>query len=171
MKLLVILSTILAITLPNKAEVVSASDSFFHIKISAEVKSTPSEAYQQFLKVGDWWSSDHTWFGDAKNMRIEPRAGGCFCETSDQGDVMHMQVSAVFPNSEVRMLGGLGPLQMMGLSGAMSWKFVAKDEQTTEIIHEYRVNGGGQAELPKFAEIVNMVQELQVGLLAEKLAQ
>lgn len=171
MKPLLIAISLLLITLTNKAEVVSATDNYFHIKITAEVKATPSEAYAQYLKVGEWWSSDHTWFGDAKNMRIEAKAGGCFCETSEQGNVMHMQVSAVFPNSEVRMLGGLGPLQMMGLSGAMSWKFVAKDEQTTEIIHEYRVNGGGQTELPKFAEIVNKVQELQVSLLAKKLSK
>ena len=129
---------------PLKAELVEATDNFFHLKITAYVKANPAEAYAQFINVGQWWSSDHTWFGDAANMTIEPKAGGCFCEKSEGKEVMHMMVSAVFPDQEIRMLGGLGPLQMMALDGAMSWKFLPSDDGGTQIVHEYRVTGGGQ---------------------------
>lgn len=168
MKVLVVLF-VFCLTFSAYSEVVKATDSFFHIKIEARVKASPEESYAQFIRIGEWWSSDHTWFGDAKNMTLEPKAGGCFCEKSDGQEVLHMTVSGVFPNKELRMLGGLGPLQMLGLSGAMAWKFVEAEDGSTTIIHEYRVNGGGQDDLPKLAEIVDKVQTLQVSLLAKKL--
>ena len=97
----IVLLTLL-ITQTTNAEVITADDSFFHIKITADVKTSPDRTYEQFLKVGEWWSSDHSWFGDAKNMTIEAKAGGCFCEKSDMGEVMHMLVTGVFPNSKIR---------------------------------------------------------------------
>ena len=153
-----------------RAEVVTATDTYFHIKITNDVSVTPEVAYKQLLNVGEWWSSDHTWFGDAKNMYIEAKAGGCFCEKSEMGEVMHMMVTGVYPGSQLRLTGGLGPLQELGLHGAMTWKFGANDSGGTTITHEYRVNGGGVENLPGLAEIVNKVQTLQVNLLVNKLA-
>lgn len=166
-----LLTSVLLISPIIKAEVVKATDSFFHIRINQEVKVTPAIAYQQLLNIGDWWSSDHTWFGDAKNMYIEAKAGGCFCEKSELGEVMHMMVTGVYPDSQIRMTGGLGPLQELGLHGAMTWKFVANESGGTIITHEYRVNGSGVENLPGLAEVVNNVQTLQVSLLIKKLAQ
>jgi hypothetical protein len=168
MKVLVFIA-LLNSTFSSFAEVIKATDNFFHIKITADVNTNPSASYQQFIKVGEWWSSDHTWFGDAANMTIDARAGGCFCEKSNGNEVMHMLVTGVFPDQQIQMTGGLGPLQMMALDGAMSWQFRPGKNGGTEIIHEYRVTGGGQDDLPKFAEIVNKVQELQVSLLAKRL--
>ena len=168
---ILLLCSLLLPLMPVNAEVVSASDTFFHIKISDDVKVTPEVAYKQLLNIGEWWSSDHTWFGDAKNMYLEVRAGGCFCEKSEMGEVMHMQVTGVYPNAQIRMTGGLGPLQELGLHGAMTWKFVANEHGGTTITHEYRVNGGGVDDLPGLAEIVNKVQTLQVSLLVKKLSE
>ena len=68
-------------------------------------------------------------------MTIEAKAGGCFCEKSEEKEVLHMTVSYVEPNKEIRMVGGLGPLQMLGVHGGMSWKFEAIDANTTKILH------------------------------------
>ena len=154
-----------------RAELVSVTDTFFHIKITKDVKVAPEIAYKQLLNVGEWWSSDHTWFGDAQNMTIEAKAGGCFCEKSEMGEVMHMMVTGVYPGSQLRLTGGLGPLQELGLHGAMTWKFVANESGGTTITHEYRVNGGGQDNLSGLAEAVNRVQTLQVSLLVNKLSE
>jgi len=154
-----------------QAEVVQADERFFHIKIVREVSVTASDAYDQFIKIGEWWSSDHTWFGKASNMTIVEKAGDCFCEREGKREVLHMLISYVDPGKEIRMLGGLGPLQMMGLDGAMSWKFEDKTTGGSIITQEYRVNGGGQKDLPQLAAIVDKVQTLQTNLLVEKLAQ
>ena len=166
-----ILLAVIATTSMLKSEVISSDENAFHLKITQEVSATPSDAYTQFLNVGEWWSSEHTWFGDAKNMTIEPKAGGCFCERANGNEVMHMQVSAVFVDKEIVMLGGLGPLQKMGITGVMTWRFEMLESGKTQITNEYRVIGHGQDDMPGFAEIVNKVQTLQLGLLAKKLNQ
>ncbi len=166
-----VLCTILLLCPLHKGDVVSATDSYFHIRITEQVKVSPQVAYQQLIRVGEWWSSDHTWFGDARNMSIDARPGGCFCEKSELGEVMHMLVTGVFPDSQLRLTGGLGPLQELGLHGAMTWKFVANDSGGTTITHEYRVNGGGVEDLPGLAQVVNKVQTLQVNLLVKKLSE
>jgi len=154
---LILLSTVMV-----NAEVVDKAANGFHIKIEAEVNATREATYQQFLRIGQWWDGEHSWFGDASAFSIEPRAGGCFCEIKDGNSVMHMQVSFVKPGHEVRMLGGLGPLQMLGLHGAMSFSFESIKGRKTRIIHEYRVTGYAQGGLESLADVVNSAQAHQV---------
>jgi len=84
-------------------------------------------------------------------------------------EVLHMTVSYVNPNTEIRMIGGLGPLQMMGVQGGMSWKFNPLSELQTEIIHRYQVVGFMPDGLDKLAAIVDRVQMTQVNALVSKL--
>ena len=153
------------------AEVIDAADAGFHLEISREVAVTPAQAYAQFLRVHEWWDADHTWFGSAENLSIDPRAGGCFCERSGGREVLHMTVSYVDPGVELRMLGGLGPLQGMGLHGAMAWKFEAVDKGGTRIVHSYRVAGYASGGLRDLAAIVDRVQTGQVEGLRARLQQ
>ena len=151
-----------------QAEVLYAVDSGFHIRIAHEVKADPATAYAQFLRVGEWWNGDHTWFGKAENLSIEPWMGGCFCEAAGGKSAMHMTVSYVDPGREVRMIGGLGPLSGLGLDGAMNWMFEPLDNGGTRIVHNYRVTGYYPEGLQDLAKIVDQVQTLQVsGLLAK----
>ena len=119
------------------AEVMSRGDTGFNLRITGEVSAGPAEAYEQFLRINEWWRESHTWYGDADNLSIEPRAGGCFCEISGNNEVLHMLVTYVKPGEEVKMVGGLGPLQMMGIHGGMSWRFEAI-EGGTRIVQTYR---------------------------------
>ena len=153
----------------TEAKVVSSAANGFAIKIERIVKSTPEEAYQQFLNVGDWWNSDHTWFGDASKLYIKPKVNGCFCEIDGTNEALHMTVSYVKPNEEIRMIGGLGPLQMLGIHGGMSWKFEEADNKQTKITFSYQVTGYMDGGLDKLAPIVNKVQSIQLDGLAAKL--
>ena len=151
------------------AEVIDSDKNGFSIKIETHVKADAATSYQQFLRIGEWWNSDHTWFGKSENLRITPRAGECFCETSGDKEVLHMTVSFVNPNVEIRMIGGLGPLQMMGVHGGMSWKFEEIGPTETKIIHQYQVTGFATDGLDKLAPIVDSVQTIQVKALAAKI--
>ena len=160
---------LLLISFNVSAEVISADQHGFEINIEKIVRVDYKTAYQQFVKVGEWWDGDHTYFGDSKKLSIMPKAGGCFCEILDDKEVLHMTVSYVEPYKEIRMVGGLGPLQMLGVHGGMSWKFEVIDKNTTKVIHHYQVVGYMKGGFKSLAPIVDKVQTIQVMRLANKL--
>ncbi|XOV86300.1 MAG: SRPBCC domain-containing protein [Pseudomonadota bacterium] len=128
-----------------------------------------AEAYAQFLRVNEWWDGNHSWFGRAEGFSIDPRAGGCFCEVAGERSHLHMTVSHVDPGVEVRMIGGLGPLQDLALQGAMVWRFEALPEGGTRIIHSYRVSGYLKDGLTGLAPAVDSVQGIQFSRLVARL--
>ena len=148
------------------AELVSKDKYGFEVKIEKTVPVSTAVAYQQFLQVGQWWNGDHTWFGQSKDLYIEAKAGGCFCEKSGDKQALHMLVSYVDPNNELRMIGGLGPLQSMGVHGGMVWQFKKIDDSNSKIIFIYKVVGRMEGGLDKLAPVVANVLELQVNGLA-----
>jgi len=168
---LFLLFLITGISTPTNSEVLDKSASGFTIESSVAVDRPIEEAYQQFLNVGEWWDGDHSWFGSATNFYIEPQVGGCFCEVDGDRQAQHMVVSFIEPNQEVRMLGGLGPLQMMGVNGAMSWSFAMDENGLTTITHRYTVSGYYKDGLDKLAPIVDAVQTGQLMRLLEKLKE
>ncbi|MFT7245728.1 MAG: hypothetical protein ACI82A_003099 [Candidatus Azotimanducaceae bacterium] len=147
------------------AEVVHSTESGFEIKMSVSVPATPEQAYAQFLRVDEWWAPEHTWFGQSENLSIDPVAGGCFCEMDDGQSVLHMTVAYISPNREVRMQGGLGPLQQMGLHGVLTFKFIPISDNETKIVQLYRVTGYDPHGLKALAPIVDQVQALQLDRL------
>lgn len=124
--------------------------------------------------VGDvdrWWPKDHTWWGAESTLSIDARAGGCFCEIGRDGkqQAQHMTVGFVDPGKTLRLLGGLGPLQGMGLSGAMEFRLSPAKGGGTRIVLYYRAGGYTPDDLSKFAALVDKVQGLQLGGLADYL--
>ena len=79
-----------------------------------------------------------------------------------------MSVTFVDPGKLMRMTGGLGPLQGMGLHGALEWRFV-EENGGTRITLWYRAGGYAPDDLTKFVPVVDKVQGLQLGGLAEHL--
>ncbi|WP_206485453.1 hypothetical protein [Thalassotalea sp. G2M2-11] len=155
----------------TQAEVINANHNGFQLLIKQEVPVSQARAYQQFIRISEWWHSEHTWFGNAKALSITPEVGGCFCERNGKQQALHMTVSYVVPEQEIRMIGGLGPLQMLGVQGGMSWKFNAISPTTSEIILHYQVTGYMPEGLDKLAPIVDKVQQEQVARLVSTLEQ
>ena len=79
-----------------------------------------------------------------------------------------MTVVFVDPGKTLRMTGGLGPLQGMGLSGALEWRF-AEEKGGTRITLWYRAGGYTPDDLGKFVPVIDKVQGLQLGGLADYL--
>lgn len=159
----------LAVLLPAvaAAEVKDAAPSGFTLENSAWVPVAPEAAWTHLVDdVGRWWPADHTWWGDASKLSIRAEAGGCFCEIDGQRQAWHMTVSFADPGKLMRMTGGLGPLQGMGLHGALEWRFAAEGEGT-RITMWYRAGGYAPDDLSGFAPIVDRVQAQQLGALAE----
>lgn len=161
---------LLAFFLPtiSLADVVNKGEAGFNLRITGNVNTTPAEAFAQFIQIGEWWVKSHTWFGNADNLSIDARPGGCFCEKSGDREALHMLVTYVDPGQELKMVGGLGPLQMMGLQGGMSWRFEATDTGT-RITQTYNVSGYAPGGLSDIADIVDAVQTQQLNALVNKL--
>ena len=151
------------------SQVIDSDKHGFQIKIESQVNVDKATAYQQFINIGQWWSADHTWFGEANNLSIDAKLGGCFCEIAGDKQALHMTISYVDGNNEIRMIGGLGPLQMMGITGGMAWKFDAIDATHTKITLHYQVTGYVKGGLTKLAPLVDKVQQLQVTRLTNLL--
>ena len=149
------------------AKVVDSSAAGFTIENTVIVPADADTAWIALVNhVDEWWPKDHSWFGKAGKFSIDARAGGCFCEVVDkQQQAMHMTVSMVVAGVKLRMLGGLGPLQGMGVSGAMDWKFDPA-EGGTRITLRYVAGGYTSIDLVKFAKVVDEVQGVQLGGLA-----
>lgn len=122
------------------------------------VNAPPAKVYETMLSVGSWWNPEHTYSGDAKNLSIDARAGGCFCEQlKNGGAVEHLHVVYVDPNHLLRMTGGLGPFQAAGVGGSMTWSLTAADAGT-RVRFTYVVGGYMPGGFEKIAPLADGMQ-------------
>ena len=150
---------------PANGAVVSATDSGFEVLENVSVSAPPKEAYARLLNVGAWWNKEHTLSGDAANLSLDARPGGCFCERlRDGGGVQHLSVVYVAPNQTLRLTGGLGPLQALGVAGSMTITLTPSGDTTT-ISLRYRVGGYTSDGISKWAVPVDGVLGEQLGRL------
>lgn len=169
---LALMSLLAAVPDPAVAEVVDSTEDGFTIENRQTVPVESTAAWQALVAdIDRWWPKDHSWWGAASRLSIDPRAGGCFCEIADDGrQALHMTVTFVDPGKTLRLLGGLGPLQGMGLHGAMEFRLEPAPEGAgTVIALRYRVGGYGPEDLRTLAPVVDRVQSAQLGGLAEYL--
>lgn len=130
----------------------------FGVRYELVIKAPPEKVYAAAVReIGSWWDPAHTYSGDSKNLSIEARAGGCFCEKlPGGGGVQHMTVVYLAPGRAVRMTGGLGPLQSAGVAGSMAWTFTAA-EGGTKLEISYNVGGSMPGGFEKVAPVVDGV--------------
>lgn len=172
-RLLVAAAIVLAFTTPAHAEVKDAAPSGFTIENTVVVPVDATTAWSALVgEVDAWWPEDHSWWGADSRLSIEQRAGGCFCEIAGDRQAQHMTVTFVEPGKLLRMTGGLGPLQGMGLHGALEFRLEPVESEaapSTRITMYYRAGGYSLDDLSAFAPVVDQVQAQQLGGLAEHL--
>ena len=170
-----ILCVVVFLCLPARAgaDVVDVSAAGFTLRTAIEVQAPAARVFDTIVNVGGWWDGEHTYSGDAKNLSIEARAGGCFCERlSDGGSISHMTVVYAAPGRTLRLAGGLGPLQELAVTGVMTWA-LSDTPAGTRIEMTYAVGGyaPGTGRLQQLAPLVNGVIDAQVQRLRAALAQ
>jgi hypothetical protein len=160
-KLMFLLLTVL----PCSAEVKFISDTGFIVENKIHTSKSSEFAWQTLVeKVEQWWPKDHTWWGEKGQLSIGSKAGECFCETSGDNSAEHMRISFVEKNKLMRMTGGLGPLQGMGMYGALEWQF-SEVAEGTQITLSYKVTGINPDGFAQLAPIVSSVQSVQLNAL------
>ena len=139
------------------AEVKDAAANGFTTVNEVVIAAGRAEAWVAAMRVGSWWSSDHTISGDASRLSIQPIMQGCFCESlGKQAGVVHLVVTMVNPTHMLRLTGGLGPLGLMGVDGNMTWEFEG-DEKSTRVRFTYAVGGYSATGLDEIAPTVDVV--------------
>ena len=156
-----------------EAEVVAADARGFVSEHVLVLQADPASAYSALTaEIASWWDPAHSYSGVGANFSLDARAGGCFCEAlPDGGSVMHMQVVYAAPGELLRLEGGLGPLQGMGVSGAMTFGLEAMADGRTRLTYRYVVSGYAPDGLAALAEPVDQVQLGQLQRLAAYLAR
>ena len=164
MRLLALLAIAL-LPLAGWAEV-KVSPAGFVIRHDITIAAPPARVYSALVQeVGSWWNPSHSFTGDAKNLSIDARPGGCFCEKyPNGGGVEHMRIVHVAPDRLLRMAGGLGPLQAYGLAGSLGWRLSA-DGSGTKLELSYTVGGFMPDGFEKIAPAVDRVLGEQAGRL------
>lgn len=150
-----------AVAAPARAEVMSSGANGFVVRQVVSVPVASDQAWTRFVKIGSWWNGEHTYSGNPKNLTLRPQVGDCWCEKTPTGGIEHMRVVYVARNTMLRLHGGLGPLQEMGISGAMTIAFEA-DGPSTKVTMTYAVGGYAPSGLGPLAPLVD-------GVLAEQM--
>ncbi|WP_414827637.1 SRPBCC domain-containing protein [Alteromonas sp. H39] len=155
---------------PVQAEVTHASASGFIIENSQVTSADPQSTWRALVSdVDKWWPKDHSWWQGT--FTIDTSAGGCFCERAGDNSAEHMRISLVNSPTTLIMTGGLGPLQGMGVNGALTWKLIPEGSGT-RVTLTYKVHGYAPPDgFVDFAPVVDQVQSLQLGGLITYLSK
>jgi uncharacterized protein YndB with AHSA1/START domain len=140
----------------------------FLVKFEVSVNAPAAKVYDALVgQIGSWWDSEHTYSGDAKNLSIDARPGGCFCEKlPNGGGIEHARVIYVAPREVLRLSGALGPLQASGVAGTLTWKLTSGTDNT-RIQLSYSAGGFIDGGFDKIAPAVESVLRGQLDRLKQ----
>lgn len=148
---------LLAFVPAASAKVIDQSATGFTLVYEADFTVEPKAAYDAFADSGSWWSKDHTYSHDAKNLTIDLRNGGCWCETlANGGFVRRMDVIHVVPGERLLFRGALGPLAFMGVAGSMRVTFEKKDKGA-HVTMRYAIGGHDDDDFKTISKAVDEV--------------
>lgn len=181
------LAGVLATVTPAHADVTAQTEQGFVSRNVVVVAGSPAAVWKRLVTPAAWWSSEHTFSGDAANMTLDPVAGGCFCEflpADDRdtpksakpgaathppmrGGVQHMRVVFIDRAKALRMVGALGPLQSEAVNATLTVTLKEVDGGT-RVIFEYVVGGYMRFPADKIATAVDSVMGNQLLSLANQ---
>jgi hypothetical protein len=152
---------------PADAAVTASTPDGFTIEHRVVAPVPPAQAWARLVSLGKWWEGSHSYSGDAANLSIDPRAGGCWCERLPSGgSVEHARIIQAVPGRLLRASGGFGPLQSEPVAAILTvtLKPVAAG---TEIAMRYAVAGPLPGGVQAFAGPVDTVLTTQFDRLAQ----
>jgi uncharacterized protein YndB with AHSA1/START domain len=154
-----------------RAEVVESSPSGFAVRNDAGVNAAPAVVYAALTEaIGRWWDPAHTFSHDSRNLSLEAKPGGCFCERlPDGGGVEHLRVVYASRGKLLRLTGAIGPLQEAALAGTMTWT-LSQAGEATRVELSYAVGGfrvGGFRDMPAVVDGVLRGQLMRLKAFVE----
>ena len=163
---------------PASAEVFETRADGFIVRYEITVPQPKLAVWLALTKPGDWWSSEHSWSGNAKNMSLTPQGGGCWCERVPgegkdagefEGSARHGTVLMSAPLRLLRLEAALGPLQSEPARGILTYALKDSADGGTTVQLEYNVGGSMRYKPAELAKMVDRVLGEQMKLLAAHL--
>jgi uncharacterized protein YndB with AHSA1/START domain len=148
-----------------RSELVQSAPDAALIEHHFQVSRPVPDVWRALLHPELWWPEDHTWSGSRANLRLEPAAGGCYCENWAGGSVEHARVVMAIPERLLRMRGALGPLQQMAVTAVLTIRLEPVEGGTAMTV-TYRISGDASHKLDEFVPVVDKVLGQQFGSLA-----
>lgn len=148
----------------TEAEVIQSNADGFKISLQQSTSLSAPKTYAALVDdFSEWWDASHSYSGKAENLSLNLERHCMFEQLPHGGFVRHMEIVYHQPGQALRMTGGLGPLQEMGVTGCLAFILTSENEQT-KISLTYQVTGFSGQELDKLAPVVDQV-------LADQLAR
>jgi hypothetical protein len=147
------------------AEVRLRSDDGFTLAFERPIRAAPDTVLEVIGRPADWWSGDHTYSGDAANLRLDLAPGGCWCETLPGGGVEHAEVVLVWPARRMaRFRAPFGPLQAMGADAVLTMTWSDPDDGGERRLQwTFVVRGAGTGALADAVDGVLAEQFVRLG--------
>jgi uncharacterized protein YndB with AHSA1/START domain len=165
LRLPLVLPICLLLATAARAEVLDSRASGFAVRETRVIAAPIGKVWQGLVKPAAWWSPDHTFSHDARNLTLEARPGGEWLEIlPNGGGARHMVVIYAAPPSTLRLEGALGPLQALGVAGHLTFT-LADQRGSTLITATYDVGGHSQGGFDEMAAAVDHVLDAQLGRL------
>jgi hypothetical protein len=163
----IVLAVAVAAATPAAAEVAAAAPDHMTLTHTVVSPLPAAAAWRRLTRVQDWWNGSHTYSGDARNLRLDLKPGGCWCERWADGVVVHGRVVQALTGKMLRIDGAFGPLQGLAAIGMMSFTLEpGATPDTTRVSVTYVVNGSSASKLDRLAPVVDRVLGEQMARLA-----
>jgi hypothetical protein len=148
-----------------QAEVKQTSANGFQVEHIREVDSGTDETFRKFVEdFGQWYDVNHSYSLRRENLSIDLETHCMLEKLPGGGFVRHLDVVFYQPGKLLRFSGGLGPLQGLGVSGALTFAFqpVEGSLGKTQVRLTYIVSGAEFLQLDKLATPVDSVLGMQL---------
>ncbi len=140
-----------------RAEIVESSNSHYVLRHEATSALAPDVLWRRFVKPETWWHPDHTYSGSSENLSLNPKAGGLWLETWDDGSVVHGSVLYVEDGRSMRLYAPFGPLQGLGVYTVWTITISAEGDGSKVVFDEIS-SGPPSADLDELAKAVDFVK-------------
>ncbi|MEM7781883.1 MAG: ATPase [Planctomycetota bacterium] len=139
------------------AQQVSSAPDGFQMTLRQTTILSPEQTSEKMVNdFAKWWDGSHSYSGKAENLSLDLKKMAMFEELPDGGFVRHLEIIYFQPGKAIRLSGGLGPLQPMGVNGSLTIS-LKKIETGTQIDLQYNVSGAAKLSLDKLAGPVQFV--------------
>ena len=154
---------------PCYAEVVGAAADGFQLELNRETDLDSTGTFELLVTgFGKWWDADHSYSGKSENLSMDIERQCMYERLPNRGFVRHMEIVFYQPGEMLRLTGGLGPLQEMGVKGTLVFKVTSSGaSHGTRIQLQYTVVGFSQQQLDKLAPVVDQVLSGQLDRLKQ----
>ncbi len=156
------------------ADVIQSAPDGFQLKLERTSTLSPDDLFSKIGNLSAWWASDHTYSGDAGNLRLTGmKPGQLWLESWEHGQVQHGRVIAMTDSDQEKMIrfeAALGPLQGIGVNAILTIKVTPESDPETPdlstVRFDYHVTGASFQKLDQWAAGVDGVLSQQIKTLA-----